>query len=226
MRKSYIAVLAAFVSLTVAVFYYGNASNVVEKTTVKTQIDKPTDISLNIEQKNMPIKKETISKEPETKKEEISILDKTSYIGRTRDSTQQFTVSLTTDKTLILPVTTQSEFAIPFRGQLESNGKVSDFAISLSERYMEYADFIQLEVLDQRTGKDVKCPIGFVGNLEKDTNYEIKLNYSADHLECQLVNAQPMSEQTLAMKKRMSQPIKLSDLPPELQKKFLENINK
>jgi len=122
-------------------------------------------------------------------------------------------------------MTTESEFAIPFIGQLESNSKVSDFAISLSEKYMNYADFIKLEVIDQSTGKQAQCDIGFIGSLEKDTNYHIKLNYSEDYLGCSLVSSQRMSAQTLAMKKKMSKPIKLSDLPEELQKKFLNQMN-
>ena len=225
MSKKYIAILLAFVSLTIVVFYYGNSSSV-EENTIKAQATQSKDITLTINQKSEARKKEIL--QVEQKKEEIviSVLNQTSYIGRTRDTTEQFTISFITDKTLVIPPTTQSEFAIPFIGKLKNNEKISDFGISLSERYMEYADFIQLEVLDQRTGKDAKCNLGFIGNLEQDTNYHIQVAYSEDYLECRLLKSEPMSEQTLAMKKKMAQPIKLSDLPPELQKKFLDNLNK
>lgn len=225
MSKKYIIVFFTFISLTLVVFYYSDSSDV-KQTTKKIQNVLSKDITLNIEQKEKSIKKEAQKVAQEEIKQEISVLDQTSYIGSARDSTQRYTISFTMNKTLLFPMTTKSEFAIPFIGEIEHNTKVSNFTISLIEKYMSYQDDIKLEIADIKTKKQAQCDMNFIGELKKDTNYKIKLDYSEDYLECSLISSEPMSEQTLNMKKKMSKPIKLSDLPPEVQKRILENFNK
>lgn len=147
--------------------------------------------------------------------EEVEILDNISFLGQSLDSSGQYQIKLRTLKTI---------YAIPFSGVLEHESKTSQFVISLVEDYMNYTEFIFFDIKDNFTGKTNSCSLDFLGELEKDTIYNVKFNYD-DDLVCILTKTEKMSEEVLKMKEKMSKPIKLDELPEELQEKLLGKLN-
>lgn len=157
--------------------------------------------------------------------EEVEILDNISFLGQSLDSSGQYQIKLRTLKTINLKPSLKTIYAIPFSGVLEHESKTSQFVISLVEDYMNYTEFIFFDIKDNFTGKTNSCSLDFLGELEKDTIYNVKFNYYDDDLVCILTKTEKMSEEVLKMKEKMSKPIKLDELPEELQEKLLGKLN-
>lgn len=194
------------------------------------QTNKSTKVMTNNIEKSIHIenekkKKQTFSqnKMDESIKEE-KVIDAVHFLGQTRDLHGRYEIKLRTLRLIPQKPSFDTVFAIPFVGTLEHDSVITQFAISLSEEYMNYTEYIFFDVKDNFTGKINSCSLDFLGELEQNINYFVKFNYYDDELICILTKSEKMSSAVLKMKEKMSKPMKLEDLPKDLQKKLLNKV--
>lgn len=228
MSKQFIGILAVLVAISSGFFLLSAEKNqniiLLAKEEPK-RIEKTIQINQYNTIKESSHKKSNVVKQSPVKK--IKVEDRKVYLAQGRDNkTGQYTIRLFSEKELLIPPSTKSQFYIPFNGTLESDTGMSEFSISLSEEYIPYLEYISFELTDQVNKSKKECKADFVGELEKDIIYNIKFNYLSDELSCFILDKKRMSNTMLALKKKMSKPMSLKDLPEAVQKKYKDRLKK
>ena len=83
-------------------------------------------------------------------------------------------------------------------GQIEDNTVKTEFSISINEEYINYLSDLKIKILDSANNERViETASYFLGALDLNSSYKIKLNINGDTLDGEVINSEKLSEDIL-----------------------------
>ena len=83
-------------------------------------------------------------------------------------------------------------------GQIEDNSVNTDFSISIGEEYINYLSDLKIKIIDSSNKERViETASYFLGVLDLDSSYKIKLNISGDTLDGEMITTEKMPDNIL-----------------------------
>ena len=155
-----------------------------------------------IEKIQEPPKKENIviSKVEEMKAkivEEKQIIERGKILFTETDSSGKYTIQLINDIDINLKSKDNSRNITIF-GQIEDNSVNTDFSISIGEEYINYLSDLKIKIIDSSNKERViETASYFLGVLDLDSSYKIKLNISGDTLDGEMITTEKMPDNIL-----------------------------
>ena len=129
---------------------------------------------------------EIIPYDPEPKDEEITLYS-------TKDNTGRYTINLKS-KIKVKPKNTYIVKYIMFNGIIENNSETSQFAISLNQDYLDFANdiFFDLKDITNENNESAKCDGGFLYGLDINSIYGLKIEVISDELSCYITSTKQL----------------------------------
>ena len=87
---------------------------------------------------------------------------------------------------------------ITISGQIEDNSEKTEFSISIGEEYINYLSDLRIRIVDS-TNKErvIETASYFLGALDLDSSYKIKLNVIGDTLDGEIISSEKLSKDIL-----------------------------
>ncbi len=150
--------------------------------------------------------KETIKKSPiilpktnieEKAKEEKQIIERGKVLFTETDTSGRYTIQLLNAIDINLKNNDNSRNITIF-GQIEDNSEKTDFSISIGEEYINYLSDLKIKIVDSTNNERViETASYFLGALDLDSSYQIKLNITGNTLDGEVINSEKLSKDTL-----------------------------
>ena len=113
------------------------------------------------------------------------------------DPSGRYTVQLLNDIDINLKSKDNSRNITIF-GQIEDNSVNTDFSISIGEEYINYLSDLKIKIIDSSNKERViETASYFLGVLDLDSSYKIKLNISGDTLDGEMITTEKMPDNIL-----------------------------
>ena len=89
-------------------------------------------------------------------------------------------------------------YNITISGQIEDNSEKTEFSISIGEEYINYLSDLRIRIVDS-TNKErvIETASYFLGALDLDSSYKIKLNVIGDTLDGEIISSEKLSKDIL-----------------------------
>lgn len=148
-----------------------------------------------------PIQKvEEIKELPKQEKEEVvkveekKVEKKGKVLFSSTDSSGRYTIQLINNIDIEIREKNSTRY-VPIIGEIAENSNISRFTISISEDYLNYLSELSIKILDE-TNKDrvIETVSYFLGSLDVNSSYNIKLNISGDTLDGEITSSEKMSD--------------------------------
>ncbi len=142
-----------------------------------------------------------IPKVVEEKKENIveekQIIEKGNILFTETDSTGRYTIQLLNAIDINLKKNDNSRNITIF-GQIEDNSEKTEFSISIGEEYINYLSDLKIKIVDSTNNERViETASYFLGALDLNSSYKIKLNISGDTLDGEIISSDKLPENIL-----------------------------
>ena len=129
--------------------------------------------------------------------EEKQIIERGKILFTETDSSGKYTIQLINDIDINLKSKDNSRNITIF-GQIEDNSIKTDFSISIGEEYINYLSDLKIKILDSANNERViETASYFLGVLDLDSSYKIKLNISGDTLDGEMITTEKMPDNIL-----------------------------
>ncbi|MCT7610236.1 hypothetical protein N5U14_05215 [Aliarcobacter butzleri] len=183
------------ISLTILVifivyFFYADTS----AQSMKNQdiIKAPIEIS---KEEKVSKKNDVIVTNIEKNQENSKIIEeKGEVLFSSLDSSGRYTIQLINEVNIEIPQKNTTRY-VPIIGELEENSTISDFTISISENYLDYISDLKLKIIDNMNEKRViETHTYFLGTLDLNSNYNIKLKISGDTLDGEIKSSSKLPD--------------------------------
>ncbi|RBQ31953.1 hypothetical protein CRU92_04075 [Arcobacter sp. FW59] len=142
-------------------------------------------------------KKENIVKDVQKKieqKQEKEIEEKGKILFSSSDETGRYNVQLLNVVDIEVPKRNSTRY-IPIMGEIEDNNIVSEFTISISENYLDYLSDLKFKIVDnENIERDIETYTYFLGTLDLNSNYNIKLKISGDTLDGEIKSSSKLPD--------------------------------
>ena len=129
--------------------------------------------------------------------EEKQIIERGKILFTETDSSGKYTIQLINDIDINLKSKDNSRNITIF-GQIEDNSVNTDFSISIGEEYINYLSDLKIKIIDSSNKERViETASYFLGVLDLDSSYKIKLNISGDTLDGEMITTEKMPDNIL-----------------------------
>lgn len=129
--------------------------------------------------------------------EEKQIIERGKILFTETDSSGKYTIQLINDIDINLKSKDNSRNITIF-GQIEDNSVNTDFSISIGEEYINYLSDLKIKIIDSSNKERViETASYFLGVLDLDSSYKIKLNISGDTLDGEMITTEKMPDNML-----------------------------
>ena len=138
-----------------------------------------------------------IEEKKESIVEEKQIIEKGNVLFTETDSSGRYTIQLLNAIDINLKNNDNSRNITIF-GQIEDNSEKTDFSISVGEEYINYLSDLKIKIVDSTNNERViETASYFLGALDLNSSYKIKLNINGDTLDGEVINSEKLSEDIL-----------------------------
>lgn len=138
-----------------------------------------------------------IEEKKESIVEEKQIIEKGNVLFTETDSSGRYTIQLLNAIDINLKNNDNSRNITIF-GQIEDNSEKTDFSISVGEEYINYLSDLKIKIVDSTNNERViETASYFLGALDLDSSYQIKLNITGNTLDGEVINSEKLSKDTL-----------------------------
>ena len=138
-----------------------------------------------------------IEEKKESIVEEKQIIEKGNVLFTETDSSGRYTIQLLNAIDINLKNNDNSRNITIF-GQIEYNSEKTDFSISIGEEYINYLSDLKIKIVDSTNNERViETASYFLGALDLDSSYQIKLNITGNTLDGEVINSEKLSKDTL-----------------------------
>ena len=129
--------------------------------------------------------------------EEKQIIERGNVLFTETDTSGRYTIQLLNAIDINLKSKDNSRNITIF-GQIEDNSIKTDFSISIGEEYINYLSDLKIKILDSANNERViETASYFLGALDLNSSYKIKLNINGDTLDGEVINSEKLSEDIL-----------------------------
>ena len=136
-------------------------------------------------------------KEKEDIVEEKQIIKRGNVLFTEIDPSGRYTVQLLNDIDINLKSKDDSRNITVFC-EIEDNSVKTDFSISIGEEYINYLSDLKIKIIDSTNNERViETASYFLGVLDLDSSYKIKLNISGDTLDGEILTTEKMPNNIL-----------------------------
>ena len=137
-----------------------------------------------------------IEEKKESIVEEKQIIEKGNVLFTETDSSGRYTIQLLNAIDINLKNNDNSRNITIF-GQIEDNSEKTDFSISVGEEYINYLSDLKIKIVDSTNNERViETASYFLGALDLDSSYQIKLNITGNTLDGEIINSEKLSKDT------------------------------
>ena len=191
-RIKIIVILVALIGFLIYYFYPKDEYVMEMVKPTRPHIEKVEEI------KELPKQKiiEEAKVEVEEKKveEEKQIEKKGKVLFSSTDSSGRYTIQLINNIDIEIRNKNSTRY-VPIIGEIEENSNISRFTISISEDYLNYLGELSIKILDVTNKERVIETVSyFLGALDINSSYNIKLNISGDTLDGEIKSSKRMSD--------------------------------
>jgi hypothetical protein len=129
--------------------------------------------------------------------DEKQIIERGNVLFTESDPSGRYTIQLLNDIDINLKSKDNSRNITIF-GQIEDNSVNTDFSISIGEEYINYLSDLKIKIIDSSNKERViETASYFLGALDLNSSYKIKLNINGDTLDGEVINSEKLSEDIL-----------------------------
>ncbi|MBP6164169.1 MAG: hypothetical protein KA438_08400 [Aliarcobacter sp.] len=129
--------------------------------------------------------------------EEKQIIERGNVLFTETDPSGRYTIQLLNAVDINLKNNDNSRNITIF-GQIEDNTVKTEFSISINEEYINYLSDLKIKILDSANNERViETASYFLGALDLNSSYKIKLNINGDTLDGEVINSEKLSEDIL-----------------------------
>ena len=129
--------------------------------------------------------------------DEKQIIERGNVLFTETDTSGRYTIQLLNAIDINLKSKDNSRNITIF-GQIEDNSVNTDFSISIGEEYINYLSDLKIKILDSANNERViETASYFLGALDLNSSYKIKLNINGDTLDGEVINSEKLSEDIL-----------------------------
>lgn len=139
-------------------------------------------------------KEEVVKIEEKKVEKEKEIEEKGKVLFSSTDSSGRYTIQLINNIDIEIREKNSTRY-VPIIGEIAENSNISRFTISISEDYLNHLSELSIKILDE-TNKDrvIETVSYFLGSLDVNSSYNIKLNISGDTLDGEITSSEKMSD--------------------------------
>lgn len=194
-KRIKIAVTSVVIVGFVTYYFYPKDDYVMEMVKpTRPAVQKVEEIKVLDEKEIIVAPKEEIK---ENRVEEEQIIKRGNVLFTESDPSGRYTVQLLNDIDINLKSKDNSRNITIF-GQIEDNSIKTDFSISIGEEYINYLSDLKIKILDSANNERViETASYFLGALDLNSSYKIKLNINGDTLDGEVINSEKLSEDIL-----------------------------
>ena len=129
--------------------------------------------------------------------DEKQIIERGNVLFTETDTSGRYTIQLLNAIDINLKSKDNSRNITIF-GQIEDNSVNTDFSISIGEEYINYLSDLKIKIIDSSNKERViETASYFLGVLDLDSSYKIKLNISGDTLDGEMITTEKMPDNIL-----------------------------
>ncbi len=129
--------------------------------------------------------------------EEKQIIERGNVLFTETDPSGRYTIQLLNAIDINLKNNDNSRNITIF-GQIEDNTVKTEFSISINEEYINNLSDLKIKIADSRKKERViETASYFLGALDLNSSYKIKLNINGDTLDGEVINSEKLSEDIL-----------------------------
>ncbi|MFW2579711.1 hypothetical protein [Aliarcobacter butzleri] len=179
--------------LVVFIIYFFYVDNSTQSTKNEKIIKVPIETFEKVE--GVSKKNDVITNDTEKKQEDSKMIEeKGNVLFSSLDSSGRYTIQLINEVNIEIPQKNTTRY-VPIIGELEENSTISDFTISVSENYLDYISDLKLKIIDNMDEKRViETHTYFLGTLDLNSNYNIKLKISGDTLDGEIKSSSKLPD--------------------------------
>ena len=190
-----VVILVVIVGFT-AYYFYPKDEYVMEMVKPsRPSVEKIEEIS-EFNKKKIPTSLKVEFKEKKTE-EEKQIIERGNVLFTETDSSGKYIIQLVNAIDINFKNNDNSR-NITISGQIEDNSEKTEFSISIGEEYINYLSDLKIKILDSANNERViETASYFLGALDLNSSYKIKLNINGDTLDGEVINSEKLSEDIL-----------------------------
>jgi hypothetical protein len=184
-----VVILVVIVGFT-AYYFYPKDEYVMEMVKPsRPSVEKIEEIS-EFNKKKIPTSLKVEFKEKKTE-EEKQIIERGNVLFTETDSSGKYIIQLVNAIDINFKNNDNSR-NITISGQIEDNSEKTEFSISIGEEYINYLSDLRIRIVDS-TNKErvIETASYFLGALDLDSSYKIKLNVIGDTLDGEIIYNTP-----------------------------------
>ena len=161
----------------------------------RPSVEKIEEIS-EFNKKKIPTSLKVEFKEKKTE-EEKQIIERGNVLFTETDSSGKYIIQLVNAIDINFKNNDNSR-NITISGQIEDNSEKTEFSISIGEEYINYLSDLRIRIVDS-TNKErvIETASYFLGALDLDSSYKIKLNVIGDTLDGEIISSEKLSKDIL-----------------------------
>ena len=183
-------ILTILVIFIVYFFYVDNSTQFTKNENIIKAPIETLEKEEKVSKKNDVITTDIEKKQEDNKKME----EKGKVLFSSLDSSGRYTIQLINEVNIEIPQKNTTRY-VPIIGELEENSTISDFTISISENYLDYISDLKLKIIDNMDEKRViETHTYFLGTLDLNSNYNIKLKISGDTLDGEIKSSSKLPD--------------------------------
>ena len=190
-----VVILVVIVGFT-AYYFYPKDDYVMEMVKPsRPSVEKIEEIS-EFNKKKIPTSLKVEFKEKKTE-EEKQIIERGKILFTETDSSGKYIIQLVNAIDINFKNNDNSR-NITISGQIEDNSEKTEFSISIGEEYINYLSDLRIRIVDS-TNKErvIETASYFLGALDLDSSYKIKLNVIGDTLDGEIISSEKLSKDIL-----------------------------
>ena len=190
-----VVILVVIVGFT-AYYFYPKDEYVMEMVKPsRPSVEKIEEIS-EFNKKKIPTSLKVKFKEKKTE-EEKQIIERGNVLFTETDSSGKYIIQLVNAIDINFKNNDNSR-NITISGQIEDNSEKTEFSISIGEEYINYLSDLRIRIVDS-TNKErvIETASYFLGALDLDSSYKIKLNVIGDTLDGEIISSEKLSKDIL-----------------------------
>ena len=190
-----VVILVVIVGFT-AYYFYPKDEYVMEMVKPsRPSVEKIEEIS-EFNKKKIPTSLKVEFKEKKTE-EEKQIIERGNVLFTETDSSGKYIIQLVNAIDINFKNNDNSR-NITISGQIEDNSEKTEFWISIGAEYINYLSDLRIRIVDS-TNKErvIETASYFLGALDLDSSYKIKLNVIGDTLDGEIISSEKLSKDIL-----------------------------
>ena len=191
-KKFKIAVISITLISFIIYYFYPRDDYVMEivKPT-RPQIEKVEEVKETTKKSPITLPKKEIE---EKDKEEKQIIERGKVLFSSTDSSGKYEIQLINNIDMEIKNKNMTRY-VPIIGKINDGTDTHDFSISISEDYLNHLGDLKMKIVDNSNERRVIETLGyFLGALDINSSYNIKLNISGDTLDAEIKSSKKMPD--------------------------------